>query len=364
MNAASSFTSVIDDIRKGYKDKIHPELFSVYQKNYFKALSMFGNQKHGDPYFEMVNQFKANLTRFAAHKAYHVTRQLKSIKTKDLDQFNKQAKGCIKKFNRYQAAEHHAIVARSRTAKQFEQFKQELDIYPNLEWLATKSAIPRELHKKYVGTILPHDDPFWVENQPGNLYGCKCDWRTTNKPITASPGNVVKAAEGLEGNPALTGEIFTENHPYFNVKNTDDINRFLRKPMDELLKPVIKQVVSSVDAYKGIELVNESLVTGKTVLLRKSINETYSHNLDYKVRLYSINIANKIDDWEYLGYAYTASGKHTEAKLFLYYETNIGEKKRFVNVELHDSYGEVIYSIFDSIDMKRIKRGIPKELKK
>lgn len=324
---------------------------------------MFGTQKLGDPYFEMVNQFKANLTRFAAHKAYHVTRQLKSIKTKDSDKFNKQAKGSIKKYNRYQAAEHHAIVARSRTAKQFEQFKQELDLYPNLEWLATTSAVARDLHKKYVGTILPHDDPFWIENQPGNLYGCKCDWRTTNKPVTASPGNLAKAAQGLEGNPALTGEIFTENHPYFNVRNAADIHKFIRKPMDELLKPVIKQVVNSIHAYKGVEVVNEALISGKAVLLRKSINEIYSHNLDYKVRLYNINIADKIDDWKYLGYAYTQNSKHKEAKLFLYYETNIGEKKRFVNVELHKVYGEVPYVILESIDMKRIKKGIPGELK-
>lgn len=188
---------------------------------------MFGDPKKGEPYFDMLTNFKSNVTRFAAFKTYHVTRQLKSIKTKDDSEFKRQAKGAIKKFNRYQAAEYHATVARARTAKQFEQFKDELDLYPNLEWLATKSAVARELHKKFVGTILPHDDPFWNDNQPGNLYGCKCDWRTTDAAVTESPGNVAPAAEGLEGNPAVTGEIFTDNHPYFKVKNTKEIEKFI-----------------------------------------------------------------------------------------------------------------------------------------
>lgn len=233
VNAAKSFTTVIDDIRKGYKESIHPALFDVYLKNFLKALVMFGDPKEGDPYFEMFTNFKTNVTRFAAYKAFHVTRKLKSIKAKDDVEYKKQAKGAIKKFNQYQAAEYHAIKARARTAKQFEQFKQELDIYPNLEWLATKSANPRELHKKYVGTILPADDPFWIDNQPGNLYGCKCDWRTTDKEVTESPGNLVQAAVGLKGNPALTGEIFTDDHPYFKVKKNKDIEKFIKDSTTE-----------------------------------------------------------------------------------------------------------------------------------
>ncbi|MBI9055506.1 MAG: hypothetical protein JEY96_16910 [Bacteroidales bacterium] len=229
VNAAKAFTSVIDDIQKGYKKSIHPDLFDVYIKNYLKTLAIFGNPKKDEPYFELVTDFKANLTRFAAHKAYHATKQLKSIKTKDKALFKKQASGVVKKYNRYQAAEHHASVARSRTAKQFIQFQEEKELYPNLEWLATSSANPRELHKKYVGTILPQGDPFWIDNQPGSLWGCKCDWRTTNKAVTKSPGNLVTPATGLEGNPAVTGEIFTDNHPYFNVKKNKDIEKFIKE---------------------------------------------------------------------------------------------------------------------------------------
>lgn len=99
--------------------------------------------------------------------------------------------------------------------------------------MATKSAVPRELHKGYVGTILPYDDPFWTDNQPGNLYGCKCDWKTTSEKVTKSPESIVKPSEGLEGNPAVTKEIFSDNHSYFKVRKNKDIEKFIEDMEEE-----------------------------------------------------------------------------------------------------------------------------------
>ncbi len=136
----------------------------------------------------------------------------------------------LKQFARWQATEYNTTVARCRTAKQFEQFQAESHLYPNLEWLATRSATPRELHLSFVGIVLPMDDPFWNENQPGNLYNCKCDWKTTDAPITGSPVKVVKPSPGLEGNPAKTGEIFTDTHSYYGkAKNVDIVESFVEK---------------------------------------------------------------------------------------------------------------------------------------
>ncbi|MDR1112922.1 MAG: hypothetical protein LBL18_04100, partial [Bacteroidales bacterium] len=84
------------------------------------------------------------------------------------------------------------------------------------EWLQTASANPRPEHLAFVGLILPQDDPFWQRNQPGNEYNCKCDWRTTDKEATTgrTPDDI-PPAKGLDGNPADTGELVTERHPYF-----------------------------------------------------------------------------------------------------------------------------------------------------
>ena len=129
----------------------------------------------------------------------------------------RRGRGIVNEYNRYQRTEFNTIVARARTAKQFLKFLDEKDVMPNLKWLPTVSVTPRDIHVILVDTVRPIDDPLWQLHQPGNLYGCKCDWENTSEPVTDSPlGELPKPARGLEGNPAVTGEIFTERHSYYD----------------------------------------------------------------------------------------------------------------------------------------------------
>lgn len=171
----------------------------------------------GRSYPELERQLRLNASRFGTYKAYDLTQRLDALKRSGLskEELDRRSKILMQSANGTQKTEYNTLVARSRTAKQFERFKEERDLYPNIEWLHTRSATPRELHLTYVGTILPQDDPFWQNNQPGNEWGCKCDWRTTDKPTNATPTSVVPPAPGLEGNPADTGELVTGNHPYY-----------------------------------------------------------------------------------------------------------------------------------------------------
>lgn len=69
--------------------------------------------------------------------------------------------------------------------------------------------------------VLPKDDPFWLTNQPHNLWNCKCDWTETYDDVTDKPNAQVSAAKGLQGNPAVTGQIFSDDASYFKpvIKN-------------------------------------------------------------------------------------------------------------------------------------------------
>ncbi len=209
--AAENRTTVanraIENINKADSPAINSDLFQLYSQNYTKALdSVFNDISPTHPMWEKVQQYRLNTANFAAHKAYKVTDEIKTAEN---------AKAVISKYNRFQAAEYNTVVSRSRTAKQFETFQQEKHLYPNLEWIRTRSANPRELHLSYVGIVLPINHPFWSANQPGNLWNCKCDWKTTDTEPTAEPTKITPAAKGLEGNPYDTGELITKKHPYF-----------------------------------------------------------------------------------------------------------------------------------------------------
>ncbi len=225
------YKSVIADIKGGVIDPLHPELFDLYKNNYHKAIrSVFGQPEYGSRYFEHAAKFELNTARFAAYKSHYATQTLIKSFEAAPEKFAMNSGKILKQFARWQATEYNTTVARCRTAKQFEQFQAEAHLYPNLEWLATRSATPRELHLSFVGIVLPMDDPFWNENQPGNLYNCKCDWKTTDAPTTGSPVKVVKPSPGLEGNPAKSGEIFTDKHPYMQkVKNPEAVEKYVEK---------------------------------------------------------------------------------------------------------------------------------------
>ncbi|MDR2383297.1 MAG: hypothetical protein LBD76_05365 [Prevotellaceae bacterium] len=210
---------IIDDIFETEQKKgVNYSLLERYNGNFDKAVSSaFGKDFPG-----LANDLRLNASKFATYKSYKLTENLHALKKKYADnkpEFERQAKLLISLQNSYALTEANTMIARARTAKQFENFKSQNernpDLYPNLEWLTSTSVNQRELHQSFTGTVLPINDRFWQDNQPGNLYNCKCNWRLTDKNVTTTPDNV-SPAPGLDGNPADTHELFTNKHPYFN----------------------------------------------------------------------------------------------------------------------------------------------------
>lgn len=205
--AVSGDDEIIRNARNGKTNEALDALQQRYAGGFDKAVTTtFGS---GRDYPQLERNLRLNASRFGTYKAYDLSRKLDGLS-------EEEARKVLKFYNGTQKTEYNTLVSRARSAKQFERFKEEADLYPNLEWLLTRSATPRETHLAFVGIILPITDPFWRENQPGNEYGCKCDWRTTDKPGTAAPSVYVPPAQGLEGNPTETGELVTRQHPYFD----------------------------------------------------------------------------------------------------------------------------------------------------
>ena len=224
------YEKVIRDVMDGNAGNIHPEVYQAYSDNLRKAVGgVFRSDDYGDKYFDLQAQLQSNVSRFAAYKAYHLTEQLKKKReewTND-DDFKKVAKAMMNTFNRYQAAEYNTATARARTAKQWTDFNSDPianELYPNLKWLPSRSANPREEHIPFYGLVLPKTDPFWQHNQPGNLWNCKCDWEETDDPAAPIRPDTI-CAKGLEGNPAETGEIFTKECTYFKQTGNSNTQR-------------------------------------------------------------------------------------------------------------------------------------------
>lgn len=168
--------------------------------------------------FFIITKHQNYVSRFATYKAYHATQQVREQIAKDGDM--DRARKVLHAFNRYQAAEYNTAVSRCRTAKQFEEFSapDNMRLFPNLRWLPSRSATPREQHMLFYNRVWAKDDPFWAQNSPGNLWNCKCDWEETSDPVTDGNPETPVRHDGLEGNPAQTRQIFSDNCAY--VKNS------------------------------------------------------------------------------------------------------------------------------------------------
>ena len=85
------------------------------------------------------------------------------------------------------------------------------------------SVAPRDEHMKFYGIVRPIDDPFWTTHLPPSDWNCKCSFEPTNEPVDGDlPLDMPVPAEPLSVNPARTGKVFDESHPYFQkVGNLD-----------------------------------------------------------------------------------------------------------------------------------------------
>lgn len=367
------YDKVIEEVLTGEIKDIQPDVYRAYSENLRKAVAgVLSSDEYGDRYFDLQAQLQANVSRFAAYKAYHLTEQLKRQRDKwpDDNDYKKVAKAVINTFNRYQAAEYNTAVARSRTAKQWTDFKADPianELYPNLKWLPSRSAEPRIEHQKFYGLVLPKKHPFWLQNQPGNLWNCKCDWEETDAPIdtreltteqidqySKNGGGV--CAKGLEDNPAETGRIFGDECTYFKqVSNTKArklegylFNKIYRNETNESLKAIQGEIVRIAKQDETIDVVFDRKTT------KHLSNDVAEHKdyLLYEIAKHTKGILN--------GCKLVAHEENTKPDIkpsaihYYYYEYRIGEKSFYFNVEenyvtMENRHFYRMYSITDEL---------------
>ena len=220
---------------------ISPKLYQLYSETLRKAVGIVGVSQ------DLQDQWLANVSRFAAYKAARATDMIREAVAANDEK--RDGTGPLHAHARYLAAEANTARTRARTGKQWQQFNQDdhARLFPNIRWIASRSATPREAHMPFYGRVWAKDDPFWQHNQPGTLWNCKCDWEETDDPVTT--GNPQKNIEvpGLKGNPAETGQIFSEDAPYFS-----------RCPNKEIVEPIAKSIVEferlrDTKGYKEME---------------------------------------------------------------------------------------------------------------
>lgn len=240
----SDIDKILKDIFEGKIDKgTIPE--SLYSGTY-KALSSaiddgFGSidYKTHDP--ELVYELKNNVATFSAFKShvqqsdYHNLLVDENGKQRSWASFRKEALKIDKQYNQqWLSAEFNLATRQARSAKQWNQFESKKHIYPNLQYMPSRSAKQRDLHKQYYGRIFSIDDPIWNTIMPPNGWGCKCWVQQTRERATDNSGiEPLVEIPGIAGNSGKTGTIFNASHPYVSKTGKTD-KEAIRKQLNHL----------------------------------------------------------------------------------------------------------------------------------
>lgn len=218
---------IYSEIDKLPADQVSPKLFNHSAQYLDSSITSVLNSKYGDERFEMSQSIRRNAHDFAIFRTAIFTEKLrdktKVERTAILDEYERQLK-----------VEADMASRSSRGAIQWQEYERTKDVYPNLEYLESRSVEKNEAHVTLYGTVKPIDDPFWDDHFPPLQWGCKCRTRKSDGEVSTADVPEVPKAVGIAGNAGKQQQVFTKEHPF--IKSVSNGGKRILQDQLEVLK--------------------------------------------------------------------------------------------------------------------------------
>lgn len=318
-------------------------MYAKYSKDFRNTV----DRVSGEEYQELADQLRANVSRFAAYKSNYVKTAFednsKAFSGDDLKAANEASKN---QFRSWTETELATASARARTAKQFSEFNEHdrKELFPCLKWLPSRAANPRITHTKFYNRIWRKDDPFWNNNAPGTEWNCMCDVEECDdQPTDNSKVKQPIVPQGLEGNPSVTGEIFTDKVGY--IRKADD-------SVEKLALKIVRKD-NSIWAKENLKSCKHPEVSKEIVFSSNGIDEYLNQNHDnYYIKNEAIRrMPQIIEKSEFKGIT------NYKGRISYIFETQISGKVNYLIANLQDDGVLRFYSISES---EKVLIGIKK----
>lgn len=264
-------------------------LYKGVEKGYGKKLI---NLDYETPDAKKLAFMQRNVFVFSAYKSYQnvveVNKALYDDKgnIRPFSEFKKLATTIDEAFNkRYLETEYNLSVLSGRAASQWQEFESMADTYPLLQYQTIGDSNVRPEHAQLDGVIRPINDAFWRTFYPPNDWGCRCDViQVTDEDAKPTPKENISTPEMKEifkNNVGITGKVFPDSHPYFDVlkEHQNDANNLwgLDLPQNEGKKSVDLQDGKNKDILK---LIHTGKNGGYLKVSSKADSTDYEKNLD------------------------------------------------------------------------------------
>ncbi len=208
----------------GGKGTLAPELFRETSRALRQAAASGVGDSGIKPGKDFLSQLSHSADVFSAFKTHsQQSAMVAALKDSDgklrsFSQFRKATEPITGKYNRaWLKTEYSTAISRAHHAANWQQYQDEKDVLPCLQWVESTAAVPGDDHRIFWGTIQPVDSPFWASHSPGDRWNCQCSLEQTDKAPTIAPQADSRSMpqKGLDNNTGRDGKLFNESHPYF-----------------------------------------------------------------------------------------------------------------------------------------------------
>lgn len=251
--ASENIINVPKPLFKGYLNEIFKRDlkaggidFNVWQHNFTQLDAAiqngwgkpFSGIAYNVPDWKYLAQLKYHTASFAAFKNHQETANIVKLLFNDdgdarsWNDFKKAALPLTEEYNqRWLQAEYNRAQRSARMAAKWQDYEQESNLYPNLQYVAVNDERTREDHKQLDGLIYPVGHAFWGTHYPPNGWNCRCTVRQTDAAANMID-EPINPDEGFNNNTGKSGRIFESEHSYYSgvgAKDKAKIDRLTQK---------------------------------------------------------------------------------------------------------------------------------------
>ena len=260
-----------------------------------------------------VIQMQRNLYKFSGAKSTVVLQEINQILQKQLPwrQFRDEVLKLNPKYNKnYLQAEWQTANQSAKHARDWEYYKSNASLYPNLAYRTQGDERVRDAHTLLNGVVAAIGSEFWKTHYPPNGWRCRCYVvQTAEKPTQEDKIpklNDKDFPEEFRINTGESGQVFSEQdlktakaHPYFALTNNDDWKKSFE--LSKLSAPANTVFNSGnntlkVSPYADEKDLKENIDDAKIIVKEAKVNVEIRAHLDSTLLLGHKNPEYIIDD--------------------------------------------------------------------
>lgn len=225
-------------------------LYQAETQGFGKSLAQV---EFGTPDWATLAELRYNAYVFSAFKNHSFMGDLVQAlvdgdQIRSFSDFKRIAEGISQNYyTLWLEAEYETAIGTGQMAARWQEFQEDKDIYPFLQYQTVGDDRVRDDHRVLDGVTYAIDDPFWDSFMPPNGWRCRCDVIQVAGPA-APADELPELPPAFNHNPGSTMRIATEEHPYFQGLSPEKIDSIKTLTASEVNMPArMKKYQADID---------------------------------------------------------------------------------------------------------------------